>query len=210
MIELQLACFDVSSRDAILSRLVKRQPHDVLRSHTGQPQLFLKSGQQLGFSITHARKGKRPISLMAVATGLQIGIDAENWPLVEADPAFLASVASDEDTAILAKLSHIKYDLALFLWVVKEAALKASGDVMVDPRDLAVKMSHHGHISVSSTRSASAPFEEIGVRILQLKPSESDEIVLLAIAAHGNSEMNIAFSEPDWTLQPFVRPFNVG
>ncbi len=201
MIELQLVCFDVSSRDAILSRLVKRQPHDVLRSHTGQPQLFLKSGQQLGFSITHVRKGKRPVSLMAVATGLQIGIDAENWPLVEADPAFLASVASFEDSAILAKLSYIKYDLARFLWVVKEAALKASGEVMTDPRDLAVKMSRNGHIKVSTSRRATAPFEEIGVRILQLRPREGDETVLLAVAAAGTGAMKIAFSEPDWTLQ---------
>ena len=204
MIDVQLACFDRSSRDAILSRLVEHEAHRISRSNTGQPQLFLKSGQQFGFSITHVRKGLRPISLMAVAPGFQIGIDAENWPLDEADPAFLASVASDEDKAILAKLSHLKYDLARLLWVVKEAALKASGNVMVDPRELAVEMSHLGHIKVSTTRRTSAPFEEIGVRILQLKPSEGGEIVLLAIATHEKGEMNIAFSEPDWTLQPFT------
>ena len=203
MIELRLACFDGSSRGKVLARLAEHQPHDVSRSHTGQPQLLLKSGQQLGFSIAHVRKGTRPISIMAVALGFQIGIDAENWPLGKADPAFLASVASNEDTAILTKLSKIKYDLARFLWVVKEAALKASGDVMVDPRELAVRLSYSGNISVSSTRNASAPFEEIGVRILQLRPSEGDETILLAIATHAKGEIDIAFSEAQWKLQPF-------
>ncbi len=193
--EVRVAIFDHLTRAKIVGE------GEIIRDAKGKPYRRLSTNVLAGVSFSHVRQAKPPFSVVAVCDDPIIGIDAEIWPSGQADPAFLASVASVEDKPILAKLAPLHFDPARFLWVVKEAALKASGEVMVDPRDLAVKMSRNGHIKVSTSRRATAPFEEIGVRILQLRPREGDETVLLAVAAAGKDAMKIAFSEPDWTLQ---------
>ena len=193
--DITIAIFNAFNRESVLGGA------KIIRDEKGKPYRRLSANVVAGVSFTHVRQARPPFSLVAMCNNPHIGIDAEIWPLGKADPAFLDSVASFEDRPILARLGHLNYDPARFLWVVKEAALKASGEVMIDPRDLAVEMSHNGHIKVSSTRRASAPFAEIGVRILQLKPREGDETVLLAIATTDIDAMKIAFSEPEWTLQ---------
>ena len=201
---IQIAIFDQLSRAEVLARVLGGR--QIARAANGKPYVRLSSSTQAGISFTHVRQAHRPFSIVAVCDEPQMGIDAEVWPCGKADPAFLDSVASAEDQALVTRILKTGHDAARFLWVVKEAALKASGEVMVDPRDLAVELSQQGHISVSTARQASAPTPEMRVQVLQLKAGDSDEIVLLAIAFGAKLEPRIVFSESNWALQSIIVP----
>jgi phosphopantetheinyl transferase len=191
-LDIPIAIFDERSRAQVLGSV------DIFRDLNGKPYRRLGPSEIAGVSFTHVRQARPPFSLMALCDDPHIGIDAEVWPLGPADPVFLASVASPEDQAFLARIAVFARDPARALWVVKEAALKATGDVMIDPLDLAVEVSRKGHIRVSTARKASAPSVEIQVQVFQLKSNNVAATTIVAVAAL--FDLRILFSAPGWHI----------
>ncbi|MDE2384869.1 MAG: hypothetical protein KGO53_09640 [Alphaproteobacteria bacterium] len=181
---IHLAKFDASSRSATLARLLHDSGLGPAHAHAdaGQkPFLETPEGEALGLAIAHCRAARPPFSVMAVAETPLLGLDVELWPKA-ADPALLAAVAAPEDAPLAARISALGHDPATFLWVAKEAALKASGEVMLDPRQIALTPSPNGHYLAASSASASAPMAETAVRLWRFSGVTGAGLGLLALA----------------------------
>ena len=155
-----------------------------VRSTTGKPYIECTDGKARGLAIAHIRQAMPPFSVMAVADEPLIGLDAELWPTAT-DAAFLTSVAAPEDTSLIKHIVALSRDPATFLWVAKEAALKASGEVMVDPRNISVELSPNGHFCAATSVRSSAPMAQTNIRIwrFNVKGSNADGLLALAVVA---------------------------
>lgn len=152
------------------------------KAETGKPYLKSPDGKRMGVSISHIRRQSYPVSLMAVAERSDFAIDAESWPTNVGSSAFLTSIMTPEDKPLVASLSAIAADPSVLLWATKEAALKASGDVMNDPRHLSASLSRNGHILVKPSTTASAPMAAAEVRLYKLNLEPVQTAILLALA----------------------------
>ena len=92
-------------------------------------------------------------------------------------------VAAPEDTAVVSRISAQGRDAATWLWVAKEAALKAHGEVLVDPKNIYVQMSSEGHWMAATSAAAKAPVAPAIMRIWHF--SSNGQEALLAIALGG-------------------------
>ncbi len=188
MIGITLSSFNSATREATLQRLLAAEglgdakPH---RSPTGKPYLEAASGAASGLAITHVRKGPTPISIMAISREALLGLDAEFWPEANADMAFLHSIAAPEDAPLIKQLASTGRDAATFLWVIKEAALKASGEVMTDPRCISVELSPNGHFWAATSRSSAKPVAEACVHIWRFSARDWEGPGLVAIGFSG-------------------------
>ena len=136
---------------------------------SGKPRLALVDGHQIFYSFSHARKVSPPFGIAAVSLDIELGIDIELWPVGLADPDFLQAISTSEDEGALVALNFCQRDSGIALWVIKEAALKCTGEVMIDPRYLAVDYEGAGAFLVRSSALAGAPHPEIRVRLFVLK-----------------------------------------
>ncbi len=183
MPEIHLATFTAESRSSTLARLLERAciPHAaVKRTATGKPYLEARDGALYGLAITHLRKASPPLSFMAVGSEPLLGIDTEIWPK-ETDAAFLDMVTTPEDKAAVAHISAQGRDAATWLWVAKEAALKACGEVLVDPKNISVKMSSDGHLLTSTSRAAKTPIGPALMRIWRFSANGQEALLAIAI-----------------------------
>ena len=161
------------------------QAAKITKLPNGKPKLETEHHTSIGFSRSNARFEGKKIVGIACVEDRDIGIDIELWSRQPADEAFLETVASREDTKILTALGRNGYDAGLALWVIKEAALKCTGDVMLDPRSLSVEITRDGLFRVSPSKQARAPHPEIDVRLMLVKHrrmSQSDLLLGLALA----------------------------
>jgi phosphopantetheinyl transferase len=184
MLDIHLATFTTASRKPTLARLLEAAhlSHAVeKRSATGKPYLEGQDAMPHGLSISHLRKATPAFSVMAVANEPQIGVDMEFWPS-ESDTDFLASIAANEDSTLIKRIAALGRDPATFLWVAKEAALKASGEVMLDPRNISVELSPNGHLCAATSARASAPVAQAHIRIWRFEVRDSNSVSLLALA----------------------------
>lgn len=141
MAEFHLAVFNHQTRAAVLAQSVaalEMPSAELMRTATGKPFLESPNGKTHGLSIAHIRKASPPFSLMASSVTSNIGIDAEVFPHGQGDSVFRNSIVAPAEIELAKALSEQQLDAGLFLWVVKEAALKAGGTVMVDPRDVLI------------------------------------------------------------------------
>lgn len=161
------------------------------KAANGKP--FLKSsGKMLGLAVTHLRLASPPLSLMAVSDCPGLGIDAELWPARGDDMAFLTTVSSPEDYPLVQRLHRQGRDGGRFLWVAKEAALKASGDVMTDPSH--VKLQAEGNrLVATASRLATAPFADVRLALFATAPAPGRDPFLLAVALSGQDPSDRAF-----------------
>ena len=199
MPEIHLATFTPESRSSTLARLIAQAglpKVEVRRTATGKPYLEDSAGVKYGLGLTHLRKTSPPLSFMAVTREPLLGIDTEIWPK-ETDAAFLDIVATPEDKTAVANISAHARDPATWLWVAKEAALKACGEVLVDPKNISVKMSSDGHLFTSSSRAATAPIGSALMRIWRF--SANGQVALLAIAM-GHEPGKAPQSSETWRL----------
>ncbi len=175
----------------------------VAHGKNGKPQLLLNGAAKLGFSLSHA-EGIEVVALLE--EDRELGVDVELWPQRETDLDFLQTIASEEDRKVVAKLTGGKHDAGVALWVLKEAALKCSGEVMTDPRELSAIRQFDNVFLLKSSAFASAPHPEIDVA-LHVLTSEKDahQIFLLAVAMPAGSlhKRPIKFEGKDWRLSPF-------
>jgi phosphopantetheinyl transferase len=183
----------------------------VLRAQNGKPILSFNPAQIVGYSNSHVRRGKESINILALIEGRDIGIDLEFWPHGGSDSEFLKTVASNEDWSVLQRLQKSGHDAGIALWVIKEAALKCTGDVMVDPRDLAVHFKHDNLFAVSSSASAKAPHPEIDVALHILATiKDPNAIFLVGVAlASGVHEENrkervTQFNSSGWEMKKIL------
>ena len=170
------------------------------KAETGKPYLKAPDGSMRGLSISHVRRATLPLSFMAVTTRADFAIDAESWPAHEASSGFLTSVMTPQDKPLVEKLAGLCVDPAVSLWAVKEAALKASGEVMNDPRHLSATMSRNGHIWVESSATASAPLPPAQVFLFKFIMDPEQPAILLALAFAGLSQQSGADMTPNLQL----------
>ena len=166
---------EAPARDMVLSQLLAQwgidsfQNDQLKRDGYGKPYLDLPEPRKIGYSSSHARWADGSFGLFALAENCAIGIDVEPWPKKAADAAFLETIAVPEDAASLAHLGGDGYDASTALWVIKETALKCTGEVMIDPRHLAVRRERKGTFLVSSSKMAGAPHPDIRVTLYLLQ-----------------------------------------
>lgn len=115
------------------------------------------------FSLSHTLD----LTVIALSQADEVGIDVEPLDALPDDHTDLTAALSDEDRALLPRLSQVRRRAETMIWTVKEAALKLTGDVMFPPTDLAVTP-WRDLFRVSSARAARAPCPDIFVRILPL------------------------------------------
>ena len=185
---IRIATFTPSTRSATLAELMTAhgllgfEPH---KSESGKPFLRAADGRQAGMAICHVRKASTPFSMMAVSDQAALGIDAEVWPTSESDETFLHSIAAPEDASLISKARKAGRDPVTLLWVLKEAALKASGEVMTDPRHITVNLSPKGHIEASTSASATAPLPRSILRVFELSTKAAKRCVIFAVGIAG-------------------------
>ena len=160
-----------SARDMVLSQLLAQRGIEdfhkgvLKRDGYGKPYLDLPGDRKIGYSSSHARWAGGSFGLIALAENCAIGIDVEPWLEKTADEAFLETIAAPDDEAALAHLGVGGYDAGTALWVIKESALKYSGEVMTDPRHLAVKYKGKGVFMVLPSKLAGAPHPDVRVTL---------------------------------------------
>lgn len=146
------------------------------QAKNGKPFLALDRPHNVGYSLSHSQE----IEVIALLDEeREIGIDLEAWPQRGADPVFLETVASAEDESVLRVLGEMGHDAGTALWVVKEAALKCTGEVMTDPRDLSVACVSKNIFRVRSSAMARSPHAEIDVSLHCLA---NENVLLLGVA----------------------------
>ncbi len=145
----------------------------------GKPHLISATGESFGYSNSYARLEDRMAGLFAISTAFPLGVDLELWPRREADVDFLATVASPEDESVIALLARSGHDAGTALWVIKESALKCTGEVFIDPRWLAVSKLENGMFLVSTSRNARMPHLEIEVSLQGLESANANGDVFL-------------------------------
>ena len=160
------------------------------KAETGKPYLLGHDSHKAGLSISHVRTATPPFSIIAVSMVPAIGVDAETSPKRCMDENFLISIAAPEDANIITKARAAGRDPATLLWVLKEAALKASGEVMTDPRHLTLGLSTNGHIQASASGAATAPLPRCILRVFEMHTNATEQriIVSLAIVDIGGSK----------------------
>ena len=180
-----LAPFTNNTRSAILARLLTLHglPGAVeSKGPEGKPFLQMLDGSRRGLAITHLRRSQTPLSLMAVADEPMFAIDAEDWPRAVTDETFLNAIAAPEDVAVIARVKASGRDVGTALWAIKEAALKASGEVMNEPRNISVELSPNGHYWAATSPSGTTPVPTAKVGLWRFKMMSSGQSGLLAVA----------------------------
>ncbi len=187
-----------SSRNALINGILgfmgfKNPEFSLLPDANGKPQMIMPDETIVGYAHSHVRGLKSTLSLIGIVRGREIGVDVEPWPAQAADPDLLKTVSCAQDSAALILLGKSGRDAAIALWVIKEAALKCTGEVMVDPCDLVVSIVSPDLFRVDSSDRASAPHPQIDVRLLEItvrqRAGAITLIVGIALAAHAHTIM---------------------
>jgi phosphopantetheinyl transferase len=191
MVDIHLTAFSAETRERALAQMASELgiTHPTLiRDDYYKPFLQTPDGQIFGLGVTHIRKVAKPFSLMAASTCPQLGLDAEVWNLAPRDDVFLKSVMATEEAKLAQAVNARGQDAGLLLWVGKEAALKAHGLTMVDPRHLALRQMGSNHFRAEPSRAATAPITPANVWFYTFTAPRIDQHILLALAAADNPQ----------------------
>ena len=211
MVDIHLTAFSAETRKRALAQMISElgiTSANLIRDDYHKPFLQSPEGQIFGLAITHIRNAAKPFSLMAASTCPQLGLDAELWNQAPRDDVFLNSVMAKEEAKLAATLKAMGHDAGLFLWVGKEAALKAHGNVMVDPRHLVLRQKSGNHFRAEPSNSAMAPIMPASLWFYTLMTPESEATLLLAIGL-----VNVLETTQTITMRAEkrvgLRPFNL-
>jgi hypothetical protein len=97
-------------------------------------------------------------------------------------------------------------DAGIVLWVLKEAALKCTGEVMTDPPHLAVAHVSRNLFRVKSSASAGAPHPEIDVCLHVLtNETNPSTMLLVGLAMPAGALINrpIHFAAEGWKVTEY-------
>jgi phosphopantetheinyl transferase len=169
----------------------------------GKPILVLNPTAEISFSISHCKNAE----LIALLNeDREIGIDIEVLPESDPDPDFLKTIASKEDHKIVRMLGSNGAEASIALWVLKEAALKCTGEVMTDPLHLSVAHISRNLFRVKSSASAGAPHPEIDVCLHVLtNETNTSTILLVGLAMPAGVLINypIHFAAEGWKVAKY-------
>ena len=175
-----------AGRNAVLGQLLQAgnlTDAVISKDTNGKPRLIFTPPRRCGYSIAQIRIGPERLAVMAICEGADLGVDAEVRRRGAADAAFLETIAAPEDGTALKLLGADGFDPSVGLWTIKEAALKCSGEVMIDPRHLAAARHASKAWKVSPSVLAGAPFAQVLVKLLSA-----------SLADHGPVEIIIALA----------------
>ncbi|QFU17484.1 4'-phosphopantetheinyl transferase family protein [Microvirga thermotolerans] len=114
------------------------------------------------FNMSHAGNWV----VVAVSRSREVGVDVEALPRDR--EASVPMAVSPEEMPLLPSLADRRDRAETLLWSIKEAALKLTGEVMVEPGHLAVRPAGEGLFRVGPARAATAPVREAFVRQIRL------------------------------------------
>ncbi len=188
MTHVRIATFAAHNRSATLAELMKAQGlvnFTAQKAQSGKPYLLGGDRAIAGLSISHVRRARPAFSLMSVSETAASAIDAEVLSTRLTDETFLASIAAPEDAKIIKSARSAGRDPVAVIWTLKEAALKAGGEVMTDPRHLALCVSINGHIQATASSAASAPLQRCILRAFEMHINGSEEVIMVVAAIAG-------------------------
>lgn len=186
----------------VLAREVGRDPESlVFTTAPGGKPICLEGPF---FNVSHAPDR----TMVAISHGLDVGVDIE---VVLADGGDIHSVpmaVAEEDRRVLPLLSDRGDHGETLLWSIKEAALKLTGEVMVDPGHVAVRCGRNGTFRVGPSRAATAPIHDTFVRqfwldenhvisLATFEPVSVSQITVMPDCWHGPPGPNIAIGRSD-------------
>jgi 4'-phosphopantetheinyl transferase len=111
----------------LLGRYVDESPGQLEFSNipSGKPRLVNSAHPSLRFNLSHSHK----LALIAVACGLEVGIDVEHIdPNCDFEPIAREFFTPAEQAALHASPSHERRNTFFQLWTCKESVLKAMGE----------------------------------------------------------------------------------
>jgi len=165
----------------------------------GKPHVHASDKTHIGYSLSKAHLKPRKIAVQAIRLGEDVGVDIEYWPKQAADAAFLETISSKADHRALELLRCTGHDAGVALWVIKEAALKFTGKVMVDPREVIVTPKGNSCFLVTSNFAQLQT--EVSVLILNTI-AEPDLVFILGLA-----QLSADNQPDDFRKLPFLRAF---
>ncbi len=174
----------------------------LLRQTNGKQKVECADGRTWHCNFSRVRNAPQIFGLIAVSDETELGIDVEVWPEIAADPDFLDSISTSEDACAIQSLVRLNRDAGIALWVVKEAALKCSGDVMIDPRHLAVSEFREGIYRIGPSLLAGAPVPDVIVGLFQIRALKWPGIEFLCGIALPHSHGMI--------LKSLTKPYRIG
>ncbi|WP_112663396.1 4'-phosphopantetheinyl transferase family protein [Microvirga flavescens] len=136
---------------------------EIERAASGKP---VCAGGPL-FSMSHSAD----LTCVAISSSdREVGLDIELLPSEEIQAGFLSAAIADEETDLLPHLSANRSQAETILWSIKEAALKLTGEVMTDPRHLAVTRLRDKDFLLDASMTASAPVRRAFVQLVDVSP----------------------------------------
>mgnify|MGYP002381324726 CR=1 FL=1 len=177
------------------SGLPDRTLYTSITSDTGKPALQLADGQVIAYSHARVRAEGRVAIVHALCRSHEVGLDAEIWANAALDETFLESIRCQEDARTIGLLRHTGRDVATALWVIKEAALKWSGDIMRDPRHVSVTPFSSNRFAIDASTEAGSPVPACHVDVfIASLPDFPTHIPLIAVAhaLQGSTDMNVS------------------
>ncbi|MGO4572480.1 4'-phosphopantetheinyl transferase family protein [Microvirga sp. 2TAF3] len=129
----------------------------------------------LYFNMSHTGN----LTVVAVSRETDVGVDVETLVPGQGPNGSVPMAVADEDLYVLPLLSGVCGHAETILWSIKEAALKLTGYVMVEPDHVAVRPLRNGSFRVGTARAATAPIHEAFVHLVRL-----DEEHVLALATY--------------------------
>lgn len=186
----------------VLAREAGRAPESLAFSTAPGGKPICLEGPFFNMSHTADR------TMVAVAHGREVGIDIEAVFPDDEDVHSVPMAVAEEDRCVLPLLSGRGAHAETLLWSIKEAALKLTGEVMIDPGHIAVRCGRHGTFRVGPSRAATAPIHDAFVRqfwldenhVLSLatfEPVSISQITAMPDCWHGPPGPNIASRRSD-------------
>ncbi len=142
---------------------------NLVREPNGKQKLVSEDGGKWYCNFSRVRNAPKSFGLVVLSGETQHGIDVEVWPESAADADFLESISTFEDARAIRSLASLNRDTGTALWVIKEAALKCTGDVMIDPRHLTVSPFRDGIYRISPSPLAGAPVPDVIVALFSIR-----------------------------------------
>lgn len=150
------------------SKISKPEEFEIFSADNRKPRLNFRSGQLIGFSVSHPRHSVISTELIVVVENCDVGLDAEFWPIESDGPSFLRTIASSADSGVIEVLSKPGHDAGVALWLIKEAALKCSGNVDIDPQHLSITALGNSTFRAAANNEALLPQPEVKVYLYVL------------------------------------------
>lgn len=180
---------------------------ELMREPNGKQKLECDDGRKWHCNFSRVRNAPQIFGVVAISNETELGIDVEVWPETAADPDFLDSISTSEDASAIGSLAGLNRDAGIALWVIKEAALKCTGDVMIDPRHLTVSPFRDGIYRIGPSPLAGAPVPDVIVALFSIRALKWPETEFLCGVALPYSDRivetaptNPVFAGTDWQI----------